>query len=188
MTWSELEPAIVAGDASGCQALLAKLTEPERRALAADAMQAYRQAHRERDPRSAVWQARQGAAFIAMLGTATLPEIKKEPPTWRDGGVYDVLATRRPVWLGDWCEWVLNEHTWAWSVVRRMVREGLWQRPASGMYYLRMLEACGFTPPKQFLLDDPGLLEFEIWELFRVEGNSQLSLSGIEKYGHKGIW
>src|SRR5258708_26664572 len=48
--------------------------------------------------------------------------------------------------------------------------------------------ARGHRAPKQFLLDDPGLLEFEIWELFRIEGNSQLSLSGIEKYGHKGIW
>lgn len=180
MSWSEVAAAIAASDVSLCITLLANLTEPERRAMAADAMKVYREAHGERGPR-------RGVAFLAMLGTATLAEIKKAPLSWCESTVYDVLAARRPAWLGDWTEWVLSEPAWAWNVVRRMVREGLCGRPASDMYYLRMLEAAAHTP-KQFLLSDPELLECEIWELFRIEGTSDLSLSGIEKYGRREAW
>ena len=161
--------------------------------MAAAALRLYREAHRERiasislplkDPGRAQTEARRAAAFLTMLGTATLAEIKKAPSSWVDTRVYDVLTSRRPAWLEQWCEWVLSEHGWAWSVVRRMVREGVCARPATEMYFLWMLD-MGFTAhARQRLLEDPDLLDDEIWELFRIEGNSQLSLSGADKYGN----
>jgi hypothetical protein len=191
MTRSKLEAAMAAGDADGCVELLAELTEPERRELAPTAIRSYRDAHREywspshvnRSPPDPV-RARLDGAFLAMLGTATLSEIKKAPYGW-DARAYDVLTARRPAWLGEWCEWVLSERGWAWDVVRRMVRERLCQRPASDMYFLWMLER---QSPKQLLVDDPELLDHEIWELFRIEGNSRLSLSGVDKYVSRVSW
>jgi hypothetical protein len=190
MTWTELEGAIAAGDADGCVSRLANLTEPERRTMAEAALHAYRESHREsvanivasrKETDRARTEARRTAAFLAMLGTATLSEIKKAPAAWgRDARAYDVLAARRPAWLEDWCEWILSQGGWAWNVVRRMVREGVCARPASDMYILWMLATAH---ARQRLLEDPELLEYEIWELFRIEGTSELSLSGADKYG-----
>src|SRR5258706_6373538 len=118
---------MAAGDADGCVSLLAKLTEAERRALAADALLAHREAHRERianisrplkDPDRAQAEARRATAFLAVLGTATLAEIKKAPSSWGDARVYDVLTARRPQWLENCCALVLNRRGLALSVGR----------------------------------------------------------------------
>ncbi|HTM47095.1 MAG TPA: DUF6493 family protein [Bryobacteraceae bacterium] len=192
MTSTDLEEAIAAGDPDRCIAGLANLSEPERRTLAPSAIRVHRDAYRRsrasfdlhwKDPERIRIEAGYLAAFLALMGTATLAEIRKAP-LWRaDERVYDVLAARRPPWLGDWCEWILEERGWPWKVIRRMVREGICARPASPMYILWMLDHSGSRHVREMLLADPGLLEYEIWQLFRIEGTAQLSLTSADKYG-----
>lgn len=114
--------------------------------------------------------------LLAVLGTSTLAEIKRYgvivPPK-----AYEVLAARKPKWLPQWCQWILASNHQGWPVVRRLVRNGLCERPESDEYYLQMLNGGGFGRARQLLEDDPALLEHEVWELFRRQGTRDASLA-----------
>src|SRR5262249_14289632 len=86
-------------------------------------------------------------------------------------------AARKPKWLEQWCKWVLGVNQQSWSVVRRLVREGLCERPDRDEYYLFMLHGDLFGGPRKLLESDPALLEHELWELFRRPGIREASLA-----------
>src|SRR5260370_15034279 len=67
---------------------------------------------------------RQTAAHLAMLGTATLGELKKTGP-WRFHGeaAGAILTGRRPGWLAEWGEFELEKNFRNWVVVRALVRD-----------------------------------------------------------------
>lgn len=193
----ELEKAIASGDVAACLALMGPASALDRRAAAPAVLAAYKEGdqwYRNRrfglkDAESVLREQRYKAALLALMGTATLSEIKKLNPIHWDARIYDVLAARRPEWLQDWCEWVLGDHGSAWNAVRRMVRERLCERPASDMYLLWILELGAGISLKNFLLQDPELMEVELWRLFLIEGNSRISFSNVDKFSKpKQAW
>lgn len=115
---------------------------------------------------------------LALIGTGTLGEVKRFGVTM-PAKAFDVLAARKPGWVGDWCKWALGASTFSWPVVRRLVREGLCERPEMDEYYLYMLNGAAMQGggARQLLEADPGLLEYEVWELFRREGRREATLA-----------
>jgi hypothetical protein len=184
----ELEEAIACGDSDTCVTILSVLNETERRAMSQSVIATYQVIDKERysDTKSQPWanvQARYIAAGLAVLGTSTFGEIRSLKLMSWDARAFDVLAARKPAWLDNWCDWVLRDSSMAWHIVRRFVREGICERPTSEMYVLWMAERANQKSVKDFLLADPTLLETELWQLFRVEGNAAISLNSAEKYG-----
>jgi len=113
---------------------------------------------------------------LALIGTGTFGEIKRYG-VGLPSKTYDVLAVRKPKWLEQWCKWVLGVNQLGWPVVRRLVREGLCERPDTDEYYLLMLHGRPFGAARQLLESDPALLEHEVWELFRRQGIREASLA-----------
>ncbi len=70
------------------------------------------------------------------------------------------------------------------TVMRTLVREGLIAPPQNPGYILAMIH--GLTRPKDGVLEalraDPGLLDYELWRLFEVEGAGETSLAAHDKY------
>jgi len=186
---TELENAVNAGDAALVVRLLAPMTEADRRAEAPALIALLRKIKKDQrgtwGPQTYV---RESTASLAVQGTASLTEIKSVVRFYVEEGVFDVLVARRPPWLLEWAEWSLRESeqyrsVQVWPFVRRMVKEGLIPRPNVDMYYLAMADRAKQNSVKEFLLSDPDLLDYDVWQLFRIEGNQQFSMSGIEKYG-----
>jgi hypothetical protein len=125
------------------------------------------------------------AAQVAVLATATLQELKKfgERCLPSNDNCVAVLTARRPSWVADWAKTILS---WSddprslyradhWRLVRRLVREGLCARPRGPRYIDGMLSAipCHFPDRRKSvreeLLNDPELLDNEVWEIFETE-------------------
>ncbi len=125
------------------------------------------------------------AAQVAVLATAPVGALKKLGPRGLppiDDAVA-VISARRPPWLGEWVEAVLS---WGsptdpmfnlgarWRLVRRLVRAGLCPPPPTDRYINGMIEGMSMrryagTTLRAALVDDPGLLESEIWAIFETE-------------------
>lgn len=171
---------------AGADAVVAyckELTEPERRALAPGVLEWFA----ERNP-SAPYNV--GAAdMLAAFAVATLTELKKAklldvrsayPPV-----LSGVLADRRPSWLETWAEDVMTRklrggRTGGWMAIRRLIRAGALPTPTSDPYILLMLASAGDLrrehsrpgekPSFAELLRREGLVDYEVWRLFEVEG------------------
>lgn len=100
-----------------------------------------------------------------------------------------VLAERRPRWLEDFSRrilvpgWALNG---GWRLTRALIRGGHVPKPDMPEYITFLPHALGGTfgddpPLHQALLDDPALLDDEIFKLFTVEGAAR-SLSTVDGY------
>jgi hypothetical protein len=184
----ELLAAIEAGDEQTCVGLLKGQNETTRRALhpavkrTIDATDSTIRS--DFGPSRSENLRRHRAAQLAMLGTATLGELKKSA-AWQfpDDAAYAILTQRRPDWLADWAQFEIDRNVWNWAVVRAMVRNELIPKPTSDSYILGMIVAPGrYRPPRQLLDADRGLLEDELWRLFECEGSGELSLAAYDKY------
>lgn len=85
---------------------------------------------------------------------------------------YAVLAERRPGWLADFSRRAVDGQD-GWLIVRALVRAGLVPTPDVPAYITRLplaLNSWHGTTLRDTLLADPGLLEFEVFQLFAVEG------------------
>ena len=76
-----------------------------------------------------------------------------------------------------------------WPLVRRLVRQGLCRAPQTDHYVLGMIVGvCPYYESKKTiydaLLDDPDLLQNDVWRLFEVEGDKDLTLAARDKYSH----
>jgi uncharacterized protein DUF6493 len=195
MNIQDLEAAIRTGEAERCRELLAGASDSERRAAAPAALKWHSAACGRRmgedppadlvfPPTRAEQERVYEAASVALLGTATLSELKRLG--WKAlmlaDGAYAALADRRPDWLSDWADWALGERSWVWPHVRRMVREGLMPCPQADAYVTAMLGHIWPNDPLELLRNDPGLLEHEVWRLFEVEGGGEDSLAARDKY------
>jgi hypothetical protein len=122
------------------------------------------------------------AAQVAALACAPFGELKKLRLRGLAGGesAYAVLAARRPPWINEWADFACETSTGFWSLVRRLVREGVCERPQGAGYIEGMLTTVGMgrsrLPILEALLEDPGLLEFEIWQIFELEPRPQTHL------------
>ncbi len=200
---ADLQALLDAHDAEGCLAMFKTATEAERRALAKTAATRLRavslfqpfyllaQASRQTEeqlaaqfPLAAKERGGLRAAQIAVLATATLTELRRFGvdcyPTADDAVA--VLSARRPPWVGEWADLILSwsgPRLWLynvggrWRLVRRLVHEGLCERPRSSSYIHGMI--VEIIPPRasitlrEALLADPALLKEEIWEVFETE-------------------
>jgi hypothetical protein len=171
----ELLAAIEAGDEAGCVGLLRGLDETARRALYPAVAQALAEAEGYR---------RATTARLAMLGTATLSELKKAGSwVWPAAPAQAILAERRPAWLAQWAEFQLEKNVRNWPLMRALVRDGLTGKPATEFYILGMIAAPNRNrPPRELLARDRGLLDDELWRLFECEGSGELSLAAYDKY------
>ena len=119
------------------------------------------------------------AARVAVLASASLSQLKSlgidgVPPDLAD----TILADRRPPWLDELaerlCDLELRIGSY-WTTVRRLVREGFCRAPGSVGYVEGMIQALPSecwrrkTDLKALLLEDPGLLQDEIWRIFVTE-------------------
>jgi hypothetical protein len=184
----ELLAAIEAGDEQTCVRLLKGQDERARRELYPAVAQKIEEIDAafksDFGPSRPQIFRRHAAAHLAMLGTATLGEIKKTGP-WRLHGeaARAILTGRRPSWLAEWAEFELEKNFRNWAVVRALVRDGLIPKPASDFYILGMIAAPDrHLPPRQFIERDRGLLDDEVWRLFQCEGSGELSLAAYDKY------
>ena len=162
--------AVAGADPTDVAAALAGLTEPQRRAAW--------KAVRERRMNT-------GADAAAVLGTAPgaksavdVAWVLELPPDFARAASR-VLADRRPPWLEELARRLLDRATgpgWGFSLVRHLIRGGLIAAPPDSSYVLAMVH--GLTPwsssrdgatPYGALVDDPDLLERELWALLGTE-------------------
>lgn len=190
----ELERVLDQGDVAGCVVLFANATERERSSMAKIAVPRLKKqlggilgrlldrfgALPEHDESllSQFELAKREqivATQVAVLACAPLGQLKKlgvraVPPA---DEAYAVLVARRPPWIDEWAEFICNLSAFCWPVVRRLVREGICKRPDGDGYIEGMLSiGRGFHsrgPIIEALLEDPELLEHEIWRIFELE-------------------
>jgi hypothetical protein len=143
------------------------------------------------------------AARAAVLATASFSQWKgvKGHGLPSNEMAFRILSDRRPEWLGELVEQVCDEVdqlNMTWPLIRRLVREGYCAAPRSASYIDRMLSALASQSPrwttggpKRSLLDDPGLLEHEIWRIFETEpgrGAVQLFTLAIQGAPPEATW
>jgi hypothetical protein len=213
MTSETLNALLEAGDAEGCIAFFAEATEVERRAVAKSAGSRLKALTKDSPDELVVtvpdpdglpvrvfgpWNLLQPPGFraarIAVLATATLPELKKTGAgcMLESEDAVAVLSARRPPWIADWANHILTwyrveAHSYLtvhqWNLIRGLVRAGLCTRPNDPRYIQLMLGAvtpCPSIPEpclRDRLLSDPELLDDEVWEVFDAE--LPLGLRGI---------
>ncbi len=203
MTSDELASAALAALDAAAAAAVAELfedvTEKQRRA-AAPAVLAWQAPWEESDRQ---WYGDERAPYTeayntARLAVSSLTELKKD---WRWSApppelAARVMAARRPRWTAAYADWLLiRPDGWAthfWPMVRCWVREGLIPRPDSDVYILGMINGVFVRRTRKVwynerdpavlagaLLEDPELLEHELWRLFEVEGTRNQQLGGL---------
>jgi uncharacterized protein DUF6493 len=182
----DVRRAADAGDEAAIRGLIAPLSEDERGELAPFAreiakIQVARGVDAVRDL---------GPMLLLAYGTLPVTEIRKLG--WRSNhlppDVAEVLRRRAPERLGPIVTYLLEEvgGARAWTVVRRLVRDGVVPRPDGDAYIIGMLTASAWRPASELLAEDPGLLEIEVWRLFEVEGGGEDSLANYEKFHGDG--
>jgi hypothetical protein len=136
-------------------------------------------------------EAQRDASLVALLGTATRAELEKlrtaSIPT--PAQVEPVLALVRalqPPWQAEWATLLCELSPRGWPLARRLVRDGLSDKPTTASYTLAMT-SNGFggrrdEGPRAVLLADRALLDDEVWRLFEHEGSGELSLAAHDKY------
>ncbi len=117
---------------------------------------------------------------VAVLASAPLSKwrslgLEGMPPELVDA----ILTDRRPPWLVEAIDLLMGLrppfNTDYWPIVRRMIRDGLCQAPTSTTYLETMIATLPATSCerkedlKTLLLEDPGLLDHEIWRIFESE-------------------
>ncbi|MCE7872587.1 hypothetical protein DYH09_19700 [bacterium CPR1] len=181
MSPQELEQAIKSGEQAVVECLQAA-DENERRAAAPVAVRMY--AAWRSDPLGAS-KSLGGPAALALLGTASLSELRKAhlDAVWDHERAVAVLRQRRPDWLSAWVDWTLEKQPFIsrWGLARRLEREGLIARPEGEGYWLGMIVGTARNGALRMLELDPELLEL-VFQLFEVEGSGELSLAAHDKY------
>ena len=198
-----LAALITGGDPEATVAFFAEMPEATRRQLAAQARDSLKQCWDaiEGDPKRFTSRADRGlqasadCATVAVWATATASEFKKlgwrARPGRGDEHCFVVMAARQPPWLGDWCDWLLAEWPFCWTLVRELVKAGHCPAPASDAYVLGMVGHLGPYASETHLADaleaEPDLLEGLFWRIFEVEGGGDLSLAAFDKYSNEAF-
>lgn len=173
------------------RAELVALKEPERRKRAKAAEQEFEKVgwHDGRGRPSSRWR----SAALAWAGTATARKLTTG--FWRIGwelradrgfadDVYAVCAARGAAFFETLARGVLEaEGSGGWPLVRRAVREGLIEVPDTDEYVRRLVVDVSYDENAfkeldatyKGLLDDPGLLERDVWRVFEVDVGGELA-------------
>ncbi len=111
-----------------------------------------------------------------------------------DDQIVRVLADRRPKWIGQWVEWLLEDewYWYRWPLVRRLVREGICPKPIHPHYALAMISGINSRTPGgkviNRLREDPELLDDEVWKLFEFEGAGDNCLVNYDSWKPGRPW
>ena len=179
--FEDLYPAIERNDVPAVVRLVQGASEKERAAVRSKVMA---EARKNWD-----FQGNRAAAAIAALGVAGGAKQATEVlrilslGDWTQKAV-EVLTERKPAWINDLPKALFATESWGnpWRMIRALVRAGLIAKPDAPEYTTLMPHSLardlvwrrGAGPAgqsiEQQLLEDPALLEDEIFRLFRVEG------------------
>ena len=188
----ELLKRVEVGDVEACVAWFAGMPEAERRAHAPQLLQVARDIEKNawvQTGNSFQLSAASKCAPVLRISTGSISELKRLPSHSLPRGdlAYRLLVDRSPTWLNEWAAHLLSqERYWlAWTLVRRLLREGRIQRPTSPNYVLSMISGMP-TPVIDELRADPDLLDHEIWQLFEQEGAGENSLANVDRWGRDG--
>lgn len=196
-----------------CLKLLAQYDVKGRRRFASVARKVYKELDEARwstsgdrpTPEESRRQADQlDTARACVMATATLGELKKDG--WRvvpwDGSLLDVVKVLQPDWVDDWVRFILEDEPRLFATIRELYEAGLCAKPDGDGYVLGiMLGLPGYLRRDASLWEyesalherirtRPDICETDIWRLFEVEGNGEMSLAAVDKYlGSKvGTW
>lgn len=204
MSQEKLGKILEAGDTKKCVKFFKGMPEKERRSLAPFCLDWFnKQRKNEFIQTSATsWEANQlmPAAEVAVFATASGSEITKLARHARpaDEYLFELLTDRQPSWVSSWASQMTEApNNWStWSLVRRLIRAGLTQKPDSPNYYTGMISGLG-GPGSAYndkislqdcLLEDPELLEDEVWRLFEFDGDGENSLANWDRFSRGGKW
>jgi hypothetical protein len=188
MTPEDLRTLVMAGVAEPLVEALAPLDEAARRILSKQAFELFRAANdfeRKTDLSRLMRDAGQPAtrnAELAVLGCCDGTKARRMQLITPDHeGMLAVLLARKPAWIDGWIQHQIDKK-WVpghwWPVVRGLVRAGIASKPASATYINLMVNGIGWrnwrkgvphVPLSTLLLEDEGLLETEIWQLFETD-------------------
>jgi hypothetical protein len=192
----QLQAILDKADQAACLKFFDSATEEERRELAKTAIATYKHFRKHSKFEGPIFLWYPKIAGIAVLATCTLTELKTlgqfavadaEP-------AFQILSTRRPPWLTEYAECLIRENVHRWPLVRALVRRGLCDRPQHENYILGTIVCMiGFWGSDELigptygslvanLRKDSDLLKHEIWQLFQIEGQGELSLAAHDKY------
>ncbi len=201
MTEQKLTKLLKKGDDQRCVAFFKDMSENQRRELAPYCQQWYENLNEAAWIQINATTYRRNplftAAEVAMFATATFAEIKGRPfhtrPT--DEHVCQLLIDRHPKWVSDWVPTLLEEpNYWSrWSLIRHLINAGLAKKPDHPNYYLGMISGLrdrfrDGESIEQALLDDPKLLEDEVWRLFEYDGAGENSLANWDRFTGGQTW
>jgi hypothetical protein len=193
MTWDELKAILDKGDAKACLKLLENTSEKERQAVAKSAFEWFKKIDKEGMVQVGPGQWSRhpllDSAEIALCGCASISQLK-ECRHWIPSEAYEIMSARRPPWINEWAELILQWSPANHSLVRRLVRDGLCRRPTNDNYLLGLLnlhddDLGRFGDVRKGMLADPDFLEDDLWKLFEIEGGGEYSLANRDKFAHK---
>lgn len=191
----QLQAILDKANEAACLKFFDGATEEERREVAKTAIATFKQVRKTDLFGSDDSRRRLAIAQIATLSACTLSELKTmgwlAVPAAKTA--FQILSARRPAWLADYTEWLIKENARHWPLVRTLVRLGLSHRPEHENYILGMiLSVNGFHdtgligPQSRSLVtnlrSDAELLKDEVWRLFEIEGQGELTLAAHDKY------
>lgn len=185
------------GDVAAVGREVNELSEAERRKLASRVLRLLREVRESYigrvrqqpwpytgDPESVM-----RATQTLFLAVATAAEVRKAGP-WGVPPTQLAIETlkHRPAVVAELVDAIADMPPTRWNsqfaVMRTLAREGVIEPPANPGYILAMIN--GLARPRGTILEalreDPGLLEYEVWRLFEVEGAGETSLAAHDKY------
>lgn len=176
-----LRAAGEAEDEAAVRRLLVGLSEADR----ADLMPVAREIVAEKTRKGIDAYGHLAPMLLMAYGILPASEIRKLG--WRSNHIpkqlQDVLRGRAPERLIPIVEFLVDDvGDRAWRVVRPLVREGIVPRPDRPSYTIAMLAGTRRRDAAELIVEDPGLLDVEVWRLFEVEGGGEDSLANHEKF------
>jgi hypothetical protein len=193
MSQEQLATILTKGDTKACLRFFVKLSEKERRPYAGQAHAWFKEVAKnwfiETKPGTSVRNPLIDAAAVTVQSACSFSDLKKLG--WQaipdEELLHVILTSRQPDWLDDWADWFCTTMPHRWSFLRRLVREGLCRKPETDHYVLGMMVGvCVYFDNKKTiytaLLEDPELLEKDVWRLFEVEGDKEFCLASRDKY------
>jgi hypothetical protein len=201
ITVAQLRTLLESGDVEACVQFFRDADEADRRAVAKLAEQwlakLSKEAFLQTAPGTFERNPRLPAAEATALAACSLTVLKRF--SWRalpeDELVVRVFADRRPAWLHEYAEFLIDQEPARWTAVRAMMRAGLCRKPTSDRYVLAMTHHFGGVGCSTdgdivaHLTAEPDLLD-DVWRLFEIEGGGEYSLATHDKYrkGDRHRW
>ncbi|MFC1849494.1 DUF6493 family protein [candidate division CSSED10-310 bacterium] len=194
----ELQKLLEAGDTTSCMSFFKGMPEKDRRKLAPACLAWHKELSKNVEkPGVKSRISLLPASQVALFATATFSELKKIPlySTPSPEQSFEILQDRQPTWIDKWVLHLLeNSNYWVrWHLIRKLILAGLAKKPDHPHYYLGIID--GLVPYyaeklsiEDCLLDDPDLLEYEIWKLFEYEGGGESSLANRDRFSRTKGW